>query len=261
LVTLSSGSIRAAGIAPLGTVLGIFSNPVLTGLVGNNPAPGQFTFVDNSLTASDVIQNSTDPGLIGSPPEQVTGSSLAWGTSTPPTLIGLSQLFFFGGQVPADIHQQFQVGTFTFLNGTSDQPSLIFGATISFYDNVVSNSTFLGSDTIAINTTTNLGQNINQDSDYLNICGNNSFICLTSINAIEEGEGGFGVTVNLFGNIVGDPTLFLNRVALAPGQSATTNGYLGTDQAFAPEPGTLVTLPIALVLCIGFARRKASSKR
>lgn len=263
VATLSSGSIRAAGISPLGTIVGIFSNPVLSGNDLNNPALGQVTFVNNVGTAVDSIHNSTDQTLIGVPPEQLNGSSLTWGSFAAQPNIGFSILTFFGGQVPVNFNQQFLVGTFTYLNGTSDLPTLIFGATISFYDNLGNTSTFLASDNIVINTTANVGPTIQDDSDYINICGNNSFICLNSINGIEEFEGGVGVTVNLFGNIVGDPVLQLDSVALAPGQNSTTNGFIGTNLPLGeiPEPGTLLTLPIGLVLCIGFARRRAFARR
>ena len=54
--------------------------------------------------------------------------------------------------------------------------------------------------------------------------------------------------MDLFGTIVGDPQLFVNLVTLAPGQSATTNGFIGTDLPLAvPEPSALA------VLCGGLA--------
>jgi hypothetical protein len=263
VATLSSGSIWAAGISPLGTIVGIFSNPVLQGNILHDPALGQVTFANNAGTDVVGIHNSTDQTLIGNPPEQLNGSSLTWGSFAAQPNIGFSILTFFGGQVPVNFNQQFQVGTFTYLNGTSDLNTLIFGATISFYDNLGNTSTFLASDNIVINTTSNVGPTIQDDADYINICGNNSFICLKSINAIEEFENGVGLTVNLFGSIVGDPVLQLNNVALAPGQNITANGFIGTDLPLGeiPEPGTLFTLPIGLVLCIGFARRRAFAKR
>ena len=263
VAALSSGSIRAAGVSPLGTIVGIFSSPVLQGNLLHDPTFGQVIFANNAGTAVDSIHNSTDQTLIGMPPEQLNGSSLTWGSFATQPNIGFSILTFFGGQVPANFNQQFLVGTFTFLNGTSDLSTLIFGATISFYDNLGNASTLLASDNIVINTTQNIGPTIQDNADYVNICGNNSFICLNSIEAIEESDGGVGVTVNLFGNIVGDPVLQLNNVALAPGQNDTTNGFIGTDLPLGevPEPGTLLTLPIGLVLCIGFARRRAFAKR
>ena len=118
--------------------------------------------------------------------------------------------------------------------------SLIFGATISFYSGSVSPQTFLGTDTISINTTSNLLQSNAQDSDYINICGNQSNICGKSIQAIESSQGGTGVTVDLYGTIVGDPQLFINLVTLAPGQSEITNGFIGDSPAVngVPEPST-----------------------
>jgi len=238
-----------------GTILGVFSNPVLMGNIANSPSLGQLSFYDNTNTAVVVTNNSTDPALAGTPPLQATGSALVWGASavgTPPTF---SVLTFFGAPIPADINTPFKAGTFTFLNGTSDLTSLIFGATLSFYDNVISPEAYLGSDTIIITTTSNLGQAASQDADYINVCGNQSNICAKSINAIEGGA----VTVDLYGTIVGDPMLTFSDVVLAAGQSTTTNGFVGNDLPLGtvPEPGAFGLIPAALLLGLGLYRRKS----
>ena len=135
----------------------------------------------------------------------------------------------------------FRLGTFTFTNGTSALNQLVFGFTISFYDTVVGPTSFLGSDQIVITTTSDITGGAPGDDDYVNICGTFSSICGTSIEAVETSEGGTGVTVNLTGAIIGDPTLTINGVSLATGQAGGTNGFIGTDPAIGaitPEPGT-----------------------
>jgi len=243
------------------TIIGIFSSPVLSGYLLNDPAVGQTTFMDNTGTAVSSIANSADPTLVaGPPPIQATGSVLQWGTDNPggaPSAQGVSQLTFSGAPIPnTPLSQTFLAGVIKFLNGTSTLDSLIFGATLSFYDNSVSQANFLGSDQVVINSTQNFGVSVAQDSDYINICGNNSNICdlnnpmsqTKSINAIEDSEGGTGVTVELFATIAGDPQLILQEITLAPGQSTETNGFIGTDPplALVPEPASWTVLVIGL---------------
>ena len=142
--------------------------------------------------------------------------------------------------------------------------SLIFGATLSFYANSVSPATFLGSDQVIITTTSNIAGVQPVDNDYINICGDSSNICASSIEAVESTEGGSGITVNLTGRIVGDPVLFLDSVSLAPGQTDTENGIIGNSPAVGeatPEPGTWTMLTGALALGFTVIRRKASAKR
>ena len=136
--------------------------------------------------------------------------------------------------------QPFEAGVITFLNGTSDLTSLIFGASLKLYDNFVSDATYLGTDTVIITTTSNLGTALAQDADYINICGNGSNICGSSIEAYEDLQGGTGVTAVLMGQIVGDPQLQFTDVALAAVQTnlldpASPPGFTGLvgDQAAA----------------------------
>jgi hypothetical protein len=260
LAVLSCGSVQATVVQ--GTMIGIFSNPVLMGLVQNDPSLGLQTQVDNTNTAVWAINNSTDPTLAGNPPVQATGSALTWGVltgSSGPTTF--STVEFFGAQIPANPGgNPFQIGEITFINGTSDIPSIIFGATLSFYDNSVSQANFLGSDHVVITTTQNIGTQA-QDADYLSICGNNSSICNMSIEAYEATEGGTGLTVNLIGTIVGDPMLALTNVTLAPNQS--TGGFIGNDPPVAnqPEPGTILLVPVALALLVAKVRRRTFANR
>jgi len=242
-----------------GTIIGIFGDVVTSGYVLNNPSLGQRTFFDNAGTAFSAIVNSTNPTTGGTPPLQSTGSALIWGDDN----AGFGQpstLDFFGAPIPPDVTQNFHIGRLTFGNGTSGLSSLIFGATISFYDGSVSPETFLGTDTISITTTSNLGQSTAQDSDYINICGNQSNICQSSINGVEASQGGTGVTVDLFGTIVGDPQLLINSVELTIGQSDLTNGFIGTDLPVGtPEPGTLALLLSGLAATMCTVRLKFRS--
>src|ERR1035438_4618870 len=206
LLALLSVPAAHAGVVTQGTILGIFSDPVLAGMVANDPVLGQSTYLNNTTTAFVNIFNSTNPTLCCTPPQQANGSVLIWG-STP----GSSLLDFFGSPIPADYTTPFQLGTLTYLNGTSALNSLIFGVTLSLYDNTVSDSTFLGSEQIVITTTSNVAGTPPLDDDYLNVCGPNSSICADSIEAVESTEGGTGVTVTFTGIIVGDPTVDIRK--------------------------------------------------
>ncbi|HTS30282.1 MAG TPA: hypothetical protein VMH81_30630 [Bryobacteraceae bacterium] len=75
-------------------------------------------------------------------------------------------------------------------------------------------------------------------------------------------EGGAGVTVDLTGTIVGDPTMSISSVALSANQNATANGFLGNDPtvgAQLPEPGTF--LPAGCAVAIGLLMRFRSARR
>lgn len=239
------------------TILGVFSDPVLMGSVANDPAAGQSTFFDNSGTATYFIDNLNDPTVGGTPPQQQNGNFVLWGTGD------ASEIDFFGAQIPADPSMPFQIGTFTYTNANSALNQLVFGFTISFYDTAVGPTSFLGSDQIIITTTQDITGGPPGDDDYLNICGSLSNICGSSIEAVETDEGGAGVTVNLIGSIVGDPTLNINSVAVAPlsnfgiPQNGTANGFIGTDPPIgaigAPEPGSWM-LALGGVVLLGAAR-------
>jgi hypothetical protein len=244
-VFAASAVLFLRGQVQAGTILGVFSDPVFAGSVANDPTSGQSTYFDNTSTAIDTIVNVNDPTLGGTPPQQQFGNFVLWGTSAS------SEIDFFGAQIPGNPETPFQMGTFTYTNGTSNLNQLVFGFTISFYDTVVGPTSFLGSDQIVITTTQDITGGAPGDDDYVNICGTFSSICGTSIEAVETTEGGTGVTVNLIGAIVGDPTLTINSVSLAPSQNGTTNGFLGTDPALGavtPEPGTWTTICGAAVL-------------
>ena len=227
-----------ATMVPADNIVVTFSNPVLSGSIPNDPVAGHSTIFNNSGTAVYTISNGT------------AASSLSWGTfSAGENAQEFSELTFAGSPIPSDPSNQFQLGTLTYTNGTSDIDSVIFGATLNLYSGSVSSANFLGSDQITITTTNNIfgvpGGLTNGDDDYINICGNQSNICNTSIEAVESSEGGTGVTVNLFGTIVGDPMADIDFAQLAPGQNPLTNGFLGNDPPVGgnvPEPGSFSLL-------------------
>ena len=265
-------AMATAGVqsATAGTITGeqiiaTFGGIVVAGSVANDPVAGQNTYLNNTGTAVFNIHND----VVGN--NNFATSDFNWGTFSSPNPNGflpLSLIVFAGSVIPSTHDTTaFNIGSLTFLNGTSDLNTLIFGATMSFYAGSVSTANFLGSDSIVITTTSNVfgvpGGLTNGDDDYLNICGTLSSICGTSIEAVESSEGGSlaGVTVNLSGTIVGDPILTISSVALAPGQDSTTNGFLGTDPtigAQAPEPASWALMTSALVLGYLVMRRRAS---
>ena len=262
---LGMAQARADGLTPGGTIIGIFSDPIYSGFVTHDPTiSSPPVYFDNSATAplSLSIVNSTDPTLAGTPALQATGSKLQWGSdaSVDPSE-QFSELIFFGAPVPANIHEPFEAGVITYLNGTSNLNSLIFGASLSLYDNVVSPQTYLGTDTVIITTTSNLGVSLAQDADYINICGNGSNICGSSIEAYEDSEGGTGVTAVLQGQIVGDPQLQFTDVTVSPDQLAT-GGLVGNEAAagIIPEPSTwvMIILGFAGIGLVGYRTKRAS---
>lgn len=268
MVALGMPQARANGLTPGGTILGVFSNVVTNGFVIHDTTiASPPVYLDNAGTAAFSIVNSKDPTLGGTPPQQSTGSKLQWGSGGGVDASqSFSELIFFGGQVPSDVTQPFQAGVLTFLNGTSDLNSLIFAADLSLYDNSVSASSYLGTDHVIITTTSNIGAALSQDADYINICGNGSTICNTSIEAYEDSQQGTGVTFDLTAQIVGDPQLEFTAVALAPVQTnlldpTSPRGFTGEvgSQAGAgsvPEPSTWAMMMLGFG-GLGFASYRA----
>lgn len=266
--TMFAFAALAAAACPLAEASGLvgqqvvatFSNPILAGTIANDPIAGQNTYLDNTATADYSINN----GLINN---NIVSSNINWGqySGTNTGFLPDSVLVFVGNSIPGNASTTpFAIGSLTYLNGTSDLSSLIFGVTMNFYAGSVNSANFLGSDNVVITTTNNVfgvpGGLTNGDDDYVNVCGPLSGICGTSIEAVESSEGGSGITVNLSGTIVGDPTLNLSSVALASGQNSTTNGFLGTDPSIgtqgAPEPGTWAMMACGLLLCCVRAGRR-----
>jgi hypothetical protein len=161
-------------------------------MVESYPRAGQEIFTDNTHTAAYGIHNSKG------------GSFLLWGTSRfSEPYQTFSELLVVGGTIPADTSVPFELATLTYTNGDSSNTSAIFGATISFYENVISPATFLGSDQLIITNTANVfgrpGRLGHGDDDYIAICGHQSNLCATPVEAVESSEGGSSVTVHLVG--------------------------------------------------------------
>jgi hypothetical protein len=180
---------------------------------------------------------------------------------------GESTLTFQGVTVASDqnLLVPFLLGTLTYTNGTSDLDSLIFGASIGFYmDGFLDSDAIGGVDSIIINTTDDIfgvpGGLTSGDNDYINVCGNSSNICGNSIEAVEQTEGGRGLTVQLYGTISGDPMLTITSVNVLDGETFTNNGFVGSDPALGvvPEPATWTMLAGALALG-GLTRRRSKS--
>jgi hypothetical protein len=259
-MAVASGLLVAARPATADPLIAVFSNPVYFGNLLDEPGPGQTTFADNSSTApaSTFITNG------------MTQSTLQWGTGPDlgiPASDQYSQLTFTGAtNLPQSSSVPLDIGKITYLNGTSDLDSIIFGATISFYFNSVAPANLAATDEVVISTTANqysgTGLSLSElqaDADYINICGNSSNICATSIEAFEDSEGGVGETVDLYGTFSVDPNLTLTSVEEAPGQDPTTSGSLGTDPPLAvPEPASLALFGSGLV---GLAMLRARERR
>ena len=240
-------------------IIATFTGISVAGTIANSPEAGTNSYLDNSATAAYNVSNNVVNNNSAS-------SSLSWGTYSG-TLTGFqtfSLLVFVGNLIPST-HETaaFNLGSLTFLNGTSDLGTLIFGAQMNFYAGSISATNYLGTDSITVTTTSNIfnvpGGVASGDDDYVNICGPLSGICGTSIEAVESSEGGTGLVVNLFGKIVGDPVMSISSVDLAGTQSPTTNGFLGSDPAIGaqtPEPASWALITSALVLGFTAVRRR-----
>jgi hypothetical protein len=240
-----------ADIAPGDQIVAEFSDVVLAGAVANDPTIGNLTYLDNTGTAVYNISNNV-----------FTNNELTWG-STP----GGSTVIFFGTgeSVPVDQSDPFLIGSILFVNGESALNTLIFGATLTFYDQSGSDPsdlTPIGSDNMVITTTSNQYANVadpttaelQTDADYLNLCGNVNGLCGQSLEAYEfvEDPGAY-IYVDLYGTISGDPQLSLTSASLVTGSA----GIIGSAAPLAavPEPSALGLVGLALA-AIGLVRRR-----
>jgi hypothetical protein len=215
-------------------------------------APSSATVLDAQLTGvfSDPVYIGQGIDNSGTAPATTIisdGNILQWGTYPTPFANGTiySALEFSGASVPvADQTTPIQLGTITYLNGTSETDSIIFGATLTFSLNGVT----LGSDQVIITSTSNsysgeLDLSLSQaqhDADYVNICGSSSNICSTGIQAFEDTEGTAGVPFStpveaaLYGTYSIDPGLLLTSATYVKGDGVVGERIAGT----VPEPST-----------------------
>ena len=144
-------------------------------------------------------------------------------------------------------NQTFDLGTITFLNGTSTLDSLLFGGTLTLTALDFANQP-IASITQSINpfdvfTTVNTGISPERDADLIffkNIA--------VSFNVAE----GATSTATVRGAIVGDPDLIVSGLA-----NPTTGGTVGIGpSAFTPEPASWVTALAGLVAVAAIAKRK-----
>lgn len=220
----------AADTVEEGTITGVFTAPVYTGFVANDPGYGAVTYFDNSMTAPSNTIISPD------------GSTLTWGNSS---------LQFTGANVPlTDTSTPVELGTITFTDGNSDLDLLIFGATLKFSLDGI----FLGSDQVIITTTKNLSSGddltiaqATRDADYINICGNSSDVCSYNLQAFDNTEGVGGVhfsvpfVVALYGIYLTDPGVTVTGPS--PGGGDGGVGLAGG----VPEPSTWALMLLGFV--------------
>ena len=215
-----------------GTVTGVFSSPIKSGnLIA---VDGSSTPLDNTGSAVSIISPN--------------GDTISWGASTTGANPSHSSLLFtpasFSNILP---NTPFLLGQIQYLNGTSDLTSIIFGVTLSLD---LGSGITIKDIPINILTTANTGLSQARDADFI---GFGSDIPLT----FNVYEGGIA-NANLFGEIVGDPTVTLTGLSIADGSQSA--GFIGTGVGSVPEPATWAMMLLGFGL-IGFAMRKHSNVR
>jgi hypothetical protein len=213
-----------------GTVNGYFSDAVLSG--SYIAVDGSSLFQDNGLTA-DFGYTTLSP----------SNDTITWGHSTTGAVPQFSFLNFQGAsfveQAPDTL---FKLGTITFQNGTSDLDSLIFGARLTLD---LGSGIDLKTTNISIVTTLNTQISQVRDADFI---GFSDFP--QTFNVF---EGAFSI-VDIFGQIVGDPMVTLNHIAVTEGFEST--GYIGTGVGGVPEPSNWAMLIAGFGLVGAVSRRR-----
>ena len=195
-----------------GIVNGYFDNAVLSGTV---VAP------DYSLTPT----NNSASAVFGYTTLSPSNDTISWGTSTTGANPDHSFLNFqgasFSNVAPNTV---FKLGTISYLNGTSDINTLIFGAQLHLD---LGSGIDVKTTSIGIVTTVNTGLGAARDADFI------SFSDFPQTFNVYE--GGFSI-VDIYGSIVGDPFVDLNGIAVTPGFEGT--GFVGNGVGAVPEPAT-----------------------
>jgi hypothetical protein len=244
LLTCCAASGAHAGGPFSGSVSGSWSTPVLSGNLEDG-ATGTLTPADNTTTAQCNLGCAFS--LPGYP-----ATTLAWGTgaSAPAT----STLSFTGSPFTQQAsNTEFTLGTFDYLNGISDTDSLIFGATLTLTLKDQSNRV-IATQTIPlqITTTSNDGTSA-QNADFVQFPA--TFTTLNAHPSMNVFEGSTATFI-LQGKIVGDPTLELTQLLIAPGSESS--GFVGNGRPV-PEPGTFVLLGVGFAAAALLRRARRSS--
>ncbi len=249
-----------------GIASGAWSAPVLSGN-SLDRVTGAQTFIDNGTTADHAttaqcnLASCEAPLLSGDPTTTLTWGN---GASAPPVT---STLSFIGtpfdneagsppplpGQPPLN---SFLLGKFTYTNGASDTDSLIFGATFTL--------TVTGLDAQAgqmiatqiihlLIVSTNNDGNDTQNADFVQFPATfTTSNAQPTMNVLE----GSTATFDLYVAIVGDPTLELTQLLIAP--DSESSGFVGNGRSV-PEPGTFVLLGAGFAAAAFLRRAKRSS--
>ncbi len=227
----AAGPVLAVGTYS-GTVNGYFDSELLSGNVV--AIDGSLHFLDNTTTAF-VVHTNLAPN----------NDTLTWGLSTTGANPSFSFLNFVGASFSnVAANTPFKLGTISYLNGTSDLNSLIFGATLHFD---LGAGIDLKTSLISIVTTQNTGLGARRDADFI---GFSDFS--QTFNVF---EGGFSV-IELYGQIVGDPMVTLDSINIAPGFD--NSGFIGNGVGGVPEPQTWAMLASGMFLTGGLIRRRRS---
>lgn len=225
LVLASAAAPALAAGSYSGTVNGVFTDAVLTGtVVAIDYSPIPF---DNTSTA---VFSYFNP--------QLNDSTVTWGTNP-----GFSFLNFQGASfsnVAADT--DFLLGTISYVNGTSDLPTLIFGARLTLD---LGSGIDLKTSQISFVTTQNTGLSPARDAD---------FVCFSDFpQTFNVYEDGFSI-VNIYGRIVGDPTVQLSSIEIAPGFES--GGFVGNGVGSVPEPASWAMMLGGFGIAGGSLRRR-----